>query len=231
MSVILRLLLILILTASATAVHAAEAEAEHEIIVADSRADRYEIQTDQSEIRVLVYRAGLLGGLGHNHVISCNSLRGDIWLGPAAETASFEFSFPVASLVVDDPQMRKLEGKDFPGEISEKDIAGTKKNMLGPKLLNAAKFADISIVGEFVVGEYAELDVLTDVTVLGQTHELLIPVSVEISGDTLNASGSIHVSHAELGLTRFTAGFGTLKVADEMQLKYRIVAVRRAGNL
>ncbi len=227
MRVILRLLLILILTASATSVHAVEAESEHDIVVADFRADRYEIQTDQSEIRVLVYRAGLLGGLGHNHVISCNSLRGDIWLGPAAETASFEFSFPVASLVVDDPQMRKFEGDDFPGEISEKDIAGTQKNMLGPKLLNAAKFADISMVSEFVSGDYPELDATVEVTILGQTHKLLIPVSVEISGDTLNASGSIHVSHSELGLPRFTAGFGTLKVADEMQLKYRIVAVRQ----
>ena len=230
MSVILRLLLILILTAAATAVRAAEAEVEHEIIVADLRADRYEIQTGKSEIRVLVYRAGLLRGLGHNHVVSCNSLRGDIWLGPAAETASFEFKFPVASLIVDDPQMRELEGDDFPGEISEKDIAGTQKNMLGPKLLNAENFADISVVGEVAIGENAELDVLAKVTVLDQTHELLIPVSVEISGDTLSASGSIHVSHSELGLTPFTAGFGTLKVADEMQLKYRIVAVKRLAD-
>ena len=43
-------------------------------ITAPVAADRYRIDSDQSELRVLVYRTGAMASLGHNHVISSNDL-------------------------------------------------------------------------------------------------------------------------------------------------------------
>ncbi len=203
-----------------------EAAADDENIIADLRAERFEIQTDRSELRILIYRSGWLSVFGHNHVISSNSLSGDISLGESAPEASFEFAFPVASLIVDEPSLRQAEGGDFPGTIPENDIRGTRKNMLGPKLLDADNHAVINVVWQQVAGEFPDLDLTADVMLRGQSYPIRFPVTVQIDGDTLTVVGSTRLSHADVGLKPFNAALGALKVADEMQIKYRVVALR-----
>ena len=194
--------------------------------VADLRAEHFEIQGGESQLRILVYRAGLLRAFGHNHVISTDSINGDIWLDEQIDSIGFELSLPVASFAVDDPRLREIEGDEFPGEISEKNIRGTLKNMLGEDVLDAERFGEIRIVSLSVAGDYPQFEITADVTVRDQTHPIRFPVSAELVGNTLSATGSTRVTHEELGMAPFTAAFGTLNVADEMTIRYRIVATR-----
>ncbi len=68
-------------------------------------ADRvFAIDAAASDIHWLVYKAGALARLGHNHVIAVPGLRGSVTVGAQDLSAShFEIVIPVADLVIDDP--------------------------------------------------------------------------------------------------------------------------------
>jgi polyisoprenoid-binding protein YceI len=187
-------------------------------------AEVYRIVPGESELRVLVFRSGTLAGLGHNHVVSSSALSGTVTAGDTAAASAVEILLPVASLVVDDPAVRAEEGSAFSAETSEKDVKGTRRNMLGPKLLRADQFDEIRIVAERIAGEFPNVDVEAAITIRGSRRVVRLPAAVERHDDTIMASGQAEISHAELGLSPFTAAFGTMRVGEEMTFKYRIVA-------
>lgn len=182
------------------------------------------IQTDESEIRVLVYRAGLLGGLGHNHVVSAASISGNVALSSAIGGSSVELEFAVDDLLVDPPAAREEEGDDFPGAVPDKDIRGTRKNMLGRKLLDAENFPVIRIASESVSGILPALEIAARVTLRDEEFVLTFPATVDVGEASVAATGEFDLAHADVGLKPFSAAFGTLKVAKVMTIKFHIVA-------
>lgn len=182
------------------------------------------IQTGESEIRVLVYRAGLLGGLGHNHVVSAASISGNVALSSAIGSSSIELEFAVGDLLVDPAAAREEEGDDFPGTVPDKDIRGTRKNMLGRKLLDAENFPLIRIASESVSGTLPELEIAARVTLRNKEFVLTFPATVAVGEAGVTATGEFDLAHADIGLKPFSAAFGTLKVAKVMTVKFRIVA-------
>lgn len=189
-------------------------------------AGQYRIDTAASELRVLVYRGGLLGGLGHNHVVSSNGINGHIDVTEDPGGSRVRLELLKESLVVDDPAVRKAEGEKFANEVSTDDIAATRRNMLGPDLLDASRVAEIRVDSTRVTGEYPDLTITAEVSVLGVARELTFPVTARMTDNKLLATGELSVTHKELGLRPFTAAMGTLRVKNELTLRYEIVAVR-----
>src|SRR5258708_20547580 len=74
----------------------------------------YAIDSQNSELRILVYRAGPLANLGHNHVMVSHSVSGLVQTGSSISSSSFSLKVPVESFVVDDADARREEGGDFP---------------------------------------------------------------------------------------------------------------------
>src|SRR3981189_434420 len=96
----------------------------------------YQIDSQNSELRILVYRAGPLANLGHNHVMVNHALTGLVQVGGDISESSFSLRVPVEGFVVDDADARREEGSDFPGDIPEDAKSGTRRNMLSAALLN-----------------------------------------------------------------------------------------------
>jgi polyisoprenoid-binding protein YceI len=189
-------------------------------------AGDYRIVSDESELRVLIFSAGALGALGHNHVISSHGLVGSVHVGASPGDSRVELSLPVESLVVDAAEARASAGPAFEGEVDEEDRRGTRENMLGDELLDVARYPEVRIVTESISGEFAHMTVQARIEIRSSPHAVDLPVSVAFSGNRLVATGRTEISHAELGLEPFSAGFGTLRVADDMVFRYRIVAER-----
>jgi hypothetical protein len=189
-------------------------------------AEQYRVLSGDSELRILVFRAGSLATLAHNHVISSNALAGTVLLTDTPSDGAFDLHLPVDSLVIDDPDVRAEEGSAFSAAVSEKDRAGTRRNMMGVKLLQGDRFADVRVTSQRISGDYPDVVIEAEVTIRGERHLLDLPVIVERYDDRVIATGSKEISHSDLGLTPFTAAFGTMRVGDPMTLKYRIVAVR-----
>jgi hypothetical protein len=185
----------------------------------------YTVNPAASDIHWLVYKAGSLSKLGHNHVIAVADLAGRVTVDARNISESrFELSFPVAALVVDDPQLRAGLGEDFASVPTADDKAGTRKNMLTDKVLDGEKFATISVKGAGPSGAGASTMLHLAVGLLGRTVELTVPTNVVVNGDRLTATGEFELTHAELGMKPFSVMLGALQVADKMKFAYRIEA-------
>jgi YceI-like domain len=184
---------------------------------------QYRVVPGKSEIRILVFRAGSLSRLGHNHVISTTNVSGSASQGNPDEERRIDLRIPVSSLIVDDPAARGEEGQAFAGEVSAKDAEATRDNMLGAKLLDEEQYDDIRIVSSRISGSRPDLTVHALITIKGEEHTLELPALVHQAGDGLVVSGTTKISHDELGLSPFSAAFGALRVADDMIVRYRIV--------
>ena len=184
----------------------------------------YEVQ--ESEIRVLVYRGGLFGIFGHNHVISTKDIDGRIVISEDKTASSVELAIPVESFEVDDQALRVEEGDDFKSAVSDKDKRGTKENMLGAELLNAVRFSSITIESNSWSGELPDIIVNATFTVRDQSSALEFPASVSVSEERIVVTGSFDLTHGQLGLEPFTTLLGGLRVRDDLEIKFHILATR-----
>jgi len=203
----------------------------HSSTIADEYPDPgiFEIIQNESEIRVLVYRGGLLGVFGHNHVLSTNDITGRIELAGELGSSSVELTIPVESFEVDIETIRHEEGDAFKNRVSDEDKRGTRDNMLDAKLLNSTDFSDITIRSQSWVGELPDVRVKSNVTVAGRTNHLEFPASVSVTDDRIVVTGNFALTHEQIGLEPFTAILGGLRVRDEMGIKFLITA-GRVGN-
>jgi hypothetical protein len=192
---------------------------------APAAGTRYRIDPTQSELRVLVYRAGPMAALGHNHVVSTHSLHGWAVFDGDAATAAFALTAPVGDFVVDDPTLRAQEGADFAEEVGDEARSGTLHNMLGPAVLNAAHFSVLKITGVSVSAAAGRLRARVALDVAGHASTIVVPFVLDVSPRRLAASGELSLSQSSIGLTPFSVFLGTLKVQDELEVKFKFVAV------
>ena len=190
----------------------------------------YRIDASQSEIRILVYRAGPLAHFGHNHVMVNRSIAGAVNLADAPNKSVFRLTVPVADFVVDDPQARREEGGDFPGDIPDDAKSGTLHNMLSAALLNADEFPAITVSsvaesgGQNASGT-GEWTATVAISVAGHDSKVDVPFRLEIDSRRLSATGSLELRQTALGLTPFSLMLGALQVQDAMTIKFHLVAV------
>lgn len=184
---------------------------------------RYELVPDASWLRLRVYKTGPLARFGHDHVIASGALYGQIVRAPTLSDSAFVLRLPLSQLVVDDPDARRAEGPEFAKDIPEKDRAGTKQNMLGDKLLNAANFPDIVLTSRSVSPAAAEVGV----TVAGAEHVVSFPYELTETEDQIIIQGQTELTHAQLGLEPFSALGGALRVREDIGLRYYLVAQRQ----
>jgi polyisoprenoid-binding protein YceI len=186
----------------------------------------YSVDTAASQVLLEVYREGPMASLGHNHIIAVRELHGSVQLHDEITRSSFELQFPVAELSVDEPALRAQSGPDFSSIVNDSAREGTRSNMLGEKLLQAANNPDITLKSARIAVAGAGWIVTTRVSVRGQESLVDIPVQLQRQGDRLTASGEFAVLQTALGLTPYSALFGALRVADEIKVHFRIVAQR-----
>ena len=192
----------------------------------DSEFSVYQIDAEGSDIRLLIYRAGILSRFGHSHVISVGQLDGTIYVHPDLEQSRFELEIPVHGLIVDDPLLRREEGDEFSTGPSKHAIARTRSNMLGKRVLNAKRYPIVKLTGKGPRGDAPEFVLELTIELLDRVVELRVPSTLRLDGDVLEATGAFRLSHSDLGMRPFKAMLGALRVADEMDFKYRIRAQR-----
>jgi hypothetical protein len=186
----------------------------------------YAVDASSSNIHWRVYKAGTFARFGHNHVVSVGELSGRVTRDPASGAGTFELTIPVASLVIDDPSLRSLYGEEFSSKPSEEDIAGTKGNMLGERVLDAEHHPMLVIQGRVDESASDEPTLAVSVELLGRTVPISVPCSIVVDDDVLTASGEFRLTHAELGMEPFNVMLGALAVAPELDFSFDVRATR-----
>lgn len=192
----------------------------------------FDVIAAESQLIVLVYRAGPLAALGHNHVIACRCLAGTIYVPRDPTRASLDLRFAVGQLTVDDAALRTAEqSPDFPPDVTPSSRQGTRHNMLSAALLNAAKYPDIALRSAGLRpspdGKPADMVAQVLVRIEGEWHSVAVPLRYRIRDDEIVVSGGFPLKQTDLGLTPFSALGGGLQVRDEMNIRLRLVARRR----
>lgn len=186
---------------------------------------KYRIDSDNSELRLLVYRAGALAGLGHNHVMVNRSISGFVQIAPNIAATAFSLSMPVSGFLVDDAQSRSEEGADFPGDVPQDAKAGTRRNMLSAAVLNAAQFSDITVQSVSLTGTWDSVIAELQISAAGHSSRISVPLMLQGDAQQLGATGSMELRQTALGITPYSLLGGALQVQDAMQLKFKIMVL------
>lgn len=189
----------------------------------------FDVIPAESRLVVLVYRAGPLAALGHNHVISCRCLTGKVYLPRDPLRASFDLRLPVAQFTVDDPSLRASEqSTDFPPDVPQTARDGTRHNMLSAALLNAAKYPDITLRSAGLRpspdGRPGGIVVEVLVGVDGRAHSIAVPMHYDIRAGEIVVTAKFPLKQTDLGLTPISVAGGAVRVRDGLTVRLRLVA-------
>ena len=182
----------------------------------------YPIDSNGSELRLLVFRAGTLASLGHNHVMVSRAVTGSVQIGADVPASSFSLKLRADSFVIDDAQSRQEEGGDFPGDIPEDAKEGTRRNMLSSAVLNAAEYPDITVKSASLIGTLNDLNADVEISAAGHTSQVSVPITLQADAHGFTAEGSMELRQTALGLVPYSLLHGALQVQDAMQLKFKI---------
>jgi hypothetical protein len=185
----------------------------------------FKVDAAASLLTIRVYRGGALARAGHNHVIASHSLQGVVRVPEDPTHASFEVHMPVEELVVDEEDLRAKEGPDFPAGVPDDAKAGTRRNMLGPSLLEAERYPEIVLLSEAIQrGAEGALEAQVRVIVRDRASSIVVPVEYTLTGNQLRVQGEFPLKQTDIGLTPFSLFGGALKVLDEMKIRFALVA-------
>ena len=168
--------------------------------------------------------------LGHSHIIGGNVISGTVVLGDkkhasAQHAARVDLRIDTSSLDVDRPKWRAEAGLD--AALDPDAISGTRSNMRGDRVLDTTNHPAISVRSVGVEGPSWLSDVTVRIRIRGNVREVVVPVAVEFDEQKLTASGATDLLQSDFGIEPFSAAGGALRVSDQMQIRFRIVAEQR----
>ena len=185
----------------------------------------YRVDPQQSRVFIRTGRDGPMKAAGHDHVIASADIEGLVLVSGDPARSRADLRLPLQQLVVDDPAYREEFGLE--PDLPESAIDGTTRNMQEKVLeSNLFPWATASVRVRSMQEDQAELDVT--VTVHGMSSAYTVPAELSIDPETLSVVGSMSVAHGDFGLTAFSAAGGLLRVAEEIEIVFEIVAQRGA---
>lgn len=185
--------------------------------LAEAQVRTYNVDPEASRLVVHAGRAGLFKFAGHEHEIAVGSFNGQVIADPTnIGQSSVSLVFDAGSL--------KLLAEGEPPE----DVPKVQSRMLGPDVLDVARFPEIAFRSATVDGRQESegiynVRVTGGLGVRGQTQQLTLPLRVELSADTLTATGQAVIRQSAFGITPVSVA-GVVKVRDEVAVEYKIVA-------
>jgi polyisoprenoid-binding protein YceI len=119
----------------------------------------------------------------------------------------------------------KVTGKGEPGD----DVPEVQRVMLSERVLDVERYPKITFVSEDVAvvqqsGDRMRLRISGQLTLKGVARRVTVPVDVLLSGDRLTAVGKTSIRQTDFDIRPVTAGAGTVKVKDSVELEFSIVA-------
>ena len=176
----------------------------------------YTLEPAHSRLTVHVGKAGLFGFAGHEHEVVAGAFRG---------TATFDPERPLQSSVdlTFDAGALRVSGQREPPE----DVPQVQAAMVGPTCLDAGRFPTVRFVSRSVAATGAagsnggDLALRGELTLHGVTRPLTVHVHLDVTGQTLEATGTTTLQQTDFGITPISKA-GVVKVKDELTLSWRI---------
>ena len=174
------------------------------MLVLPAAAQVRAIDPARSTVTVHVGKTGMFSAFGHEHEVR----------GPVAQgTVNASSADPKVELTVHSAELKVLDP-----DIKESDRAEIQATMLGPKVLDVARFPEIRFRSTRIERAGEGWKIEGELTLHGQTHP--VTVTAREAGGRYTANAAFRQS--SFGITPVAAGGGTVKVKDEIRLEFEI---------
>lgn len=178
------------------------------------RADR-----KLSQILVRTYSGGVMGLLGHEHIIASQDVQGYILLNKSTGLCQVDLFAPLGELKVDDPQLRAEAALKTTPSASAVD--GTKKNML--KSIDAANFPFARLHSSDCSAALSGNNTKVELTIHGVQQQRQLAIAMQTQEKQLIVSGKFSILQTEFGIEPFSIANGLIKVEDKLDLTCKLV--------
>jgi len=186
-----------------------------------STAAGYRMDPSRSHLTAQVEVGGMMKHLGHPHTIAIRDFHGEVQADPGNPgNASLRMTFVMSSLTE--------VGKEFDEKDREKVNQAVREEALETSRYPSAELKSRSITARRTGQHLVEAEVKGDLTLHGVTHSVAFPAKVRFEGDTLHASGAFTILHSAYGIERLSAGGGTIKAKDPIQVSFDLVAEKKS---
>lgn len=191
------------------------------VLLAAGAGGDFVVDAAKSSVLIQVGKSGLFSFAGHTHLVKATHIQGEVHATPDDLSQSrVSLSFDTAGLQVDET-----------GE-PKGDAAKVQEAMLGPRVLDASRFPTVAFKSKAVSAKSAsagayDLSLSGELSLHGVSRNLVLPLRVEIDGDTLKATGRLVLRQTQFGIDPVSVA-GVVKVKDEITVEYAIVANRSA---
>ena len=182
--------------------------------------EEFRIDAASSNMVLNVGKSGLFGFAGHEHEVAVPSFVGHVMVDRSdVSRSSLSIEFDAAAL--------KVTGKGEPRE----DVPEVQRVMLSDQVLDVLRHPKIAFVSSSISVMERSTDrimlrVSGQLTLRGVARPVTVPVEVRFSGDRLTATGRATVRQTLFGIKPVKAGGGTVKVKDEVEVVFTVVARR-----
>jgi len=169
----------------------------------------YRLQAD-SRLEVKTGKSGLLGFVGHDHIIRAGDFEGTVhYRADSAEATTIAIRIHTYGLEVLTP----------PDTAEIRKVTAAMRD----EVLHVEQYPEMTFVSKAIVARDRGYRVTADFTMHGTTREIVVPVTVEFRGDTLVASSKFELKQTDYGIRPYKGGpAGAVKVADKVE--FRITA-------
>jgi polyisoprenoid-binding protein YceI len=171
----------------------------------------------RSTVAVHVGKSGLFSFAGHEHEVRAMQVQGEVTaVAEDLAQSRVTLSFDAGAL--------KVEEKGEPAGDAPKVQAA----MLGEKVLDVARFPTVTFTSTRVSGRSGgagryDLEVTGNLTLHGVTRSVVLPLRVDVTADTLTATGRMEIRQTDYGIKPVNVA-GVVKVKNEVAIDYTLVA-------
>ncbi len=173
------------------------------------------VDAADSQVLIQVGKAGMFGFAGHAHEVAAADVHGQVVFDPVdLSRASVSLEFAAAAL--------RVTGRNEPPA----DVGEVQRVMLSDRVLDVERFPTIGYRSRRVsvtarTAAAADLLIEGDLTLHGTTRPLAVRATATIdAGGRLTARGSFSLKQSEFGMVPVTAGGGTVRVRDEIDIQF-----------
>ena len=185
----------------------------------------YTVDPAASKVRLYAFRGGKAARMGHNHVFDAPRFEGYLSLpGDDPTQAQFELAFRLDELTVDAPALRAETGGNFSGERSESDIAGTLRNLLSARVMDAANHPLVTLRSVRIEGDWPLLVARVAVTMHGTTREQDVLLQVAREAGALRVRGEFVLRQSDYGIVPLSILGGQVAVQDPVAVRFDLAA-------
>jgi len=185
---------------------------------AKSGAAVYRILPQQSLVLLRVGRAGTMRRLGHEHAVASEDVHGLVEINDEPSASRAHVVLPIRSLIVDNPEYR--ERLDLDTGPSADDVAKTYTNML--RVFEPQLYPWVEAQARLATEAGGQTILAVSIMLHGVSFEYRLPVELEVDAERLVVSGHASINHSEFGVTPFSAAGGLVRVADEIEVEFRL---------